>query len=203
MPQNIGVSTQDTGMAPAIGAGGTGRASDKVTYRLQSYARFADIPFEAANALLLEHAALMHGLMIAGGGPTFDHARHIAAFWDRVDGVLPPDGRFYLAWGPDGRVAGTGSLRRLAGDVGEMKHLYVRPEARGQGLGRVLVERRMEDAREMGLRALVADTVAMNRTMPALYDKLGFQRVPPSETSGTMGLSPELAEHLLYFRLDL
>ncbi len=187
--------------ARAGGAGGAG--AGQARHRLTCYSSFHDIPFEAANTLLLEHAALMHGRMVKGGGPDFDYHRHIASFWEKIDQVLAPNGRFYLAWAPDGRLVGTGSLRRVADDVGELKHLFVRPEARGTGLGRALVQQRMQDARDMGLRRILADTFAANWEMPALYDRLGFSRVQPFDLSGTASLSPELIRHMLFFSYDL
>lgn len=170
---------------------------------LRSYTRREDIPFAEANALLLDHARMMHGRMVGGGGPDFDYRAHVTAFWEKIDQVLPPNGRYYLAWSRDGRLLGTGALRRVSDTEGEMKHLYVRPEARGMGLGRRLAERRIADARAMGLKVLLADTFAANHEMPALYDTLGFERVAPFDLSGTSKLSPELTDHMLFFRMVL
>ena len=80
---------------------------------------------------------------------------------------------------------------------------WVRPEARGMGLGRRLAERRIADARAMGLKVLLADTFAANPEMPALYDALGFARAEPNGASGTMQISPELLDNLLFFRKAL
>jgi len=136
--------------------------------------------------------------MVAGGGPYFDIMLHIEGFWAKFDQVLPPRGSFYLAWGPSGALLGTGALRTVSPGVGEMKHLFVRPEARGTGLGRALVEARIADARAMGITTLLADTFAANSEMPALYDKMGFERVAPFEISGTAGISPELVDYMLF-----
>ncbi|PWJ10920.1 Acetyltransferase (GNAT) family protein [Jannaschia seohaensis] len=84
-----------------------------------------------------------------------------------------------------------------------MKHLYVRPEARGTGLGRRLVEARMQAAREIGLRSVVADTFTGNPEMPVLYRSLGFRVVPPFHGSASIGINPDLAEHMTHFRYDL
>ena len=112
-------------------------------------------------------------------------------------------GSYYLAWSNENRLLGTGALRTVSPGVGEMKHLFVRPEARGMGLGRALVEARIADARAMGLTSLLADTFAANSEMHALYDKLGFERVAPFDEGSTAGISPELVAHMLFFRMTL
>lgn len=170
---------------------------------LKRYMSQDDVPFDAANELLIEHARLMHRRMIEGGGPDFDIMLHINGFWKKFDQVMPPVGSYYLAWSNDGRLIGTGALRTVSPGVGEMKHLYVRPEARGMRLGQALVEARIADARAMGLKTLVADTFAANSEMPALYDKIGFERVEPSSAGSTAGISPELVEHMLFFKMEL
>jgi GNAT superfamily N-acetyltransferase len=179
------------------------RKSDYCSAVLTRYRTQAEVPFEAANALLTEHARLMHRRMIEGGGPDFDIAPHIDNFWSKFQEVLPPVGSYYLAWSKAGQLIGTGALRTVSPGVGEMKHLYVRPEARGMGLGRALVEARIADARAMGLRTLLADTFAANAEMPALYDKMGFQRVAPIQAGSTAGISPQLVAHMLFFEMTL
>jgi GNAT superfamily N-acetyltransferase len=171
--------------------------------RLERYTARADVPFDVANALLIEHGRLMRDRMVAGGGPDFDIMLHINGFWEKFDQVLPPNGSYYLAWSAKGALVGTGALRTVSPGVGEMKHLYVRPEARGMGLGRALVEVRIADARAMGIKTLLADTFAANPEMPALYDRLGFSRVEPFSVGGTAAISPELVQHMLFFRMSL
>ena len=209
MFQETAISDQDAGVAPVVA-----RAEDMVTHMaiqksaytpgtLTRYASREDVPYEEAYAILVEHGTLMHSRMVGSGGPDFDIYLHIDGFWAKFHEVLPPSGSYYLAWGANGDLLGTGALRTVAPGVGEMKHLYVRPEARGLGLGRALVEARMADARAMGLKTLLADTFAANTEMPGLYDAMGFQRVDPFAVGGTANISPELVAHMLFYRYDL
>jgi len=174
-----------------------------LNFKFESYKSFEAIPFEAANKLLLEHGELMHSRMVAEGGPPFDIMLHINGFWDNIEQVLPPNGRYYLVWDEANELVATGALRKLSDKVGELKHMHVRATARRSGLGRALVDRRVSDAREMGLETLIADTFAANTEMPALYDRYGFARTKPLEISGTANISPELVNHMLFFRMDL
>ena len=84
-----------------------------------------------------------------------------------------PDGRLYLALA-DGVPAGCVAMRRLDESRAEMKRLYVRASFRGHALGRTLAERVIADARALGCKALLLDTLASMHRAQALYQSLGF-----------------------------
>lgn len=155
------------------------------------------------NAILRDYYDMSNIRLVEAGGPEFSVDDAIRDFWDHIRDVLPPDGRLCLARNSRGDPIGCGTLARVGKGIGEMKRLFVRPEARGTGLGRALVDIRIAAAREMGLSTLIADTLRKNVEMQHLYKSLGFREVPPHTQSGTVEGFPELAPHLLYFRLDL
>lgn len=70
-------------------------------------------------------------------------------------------------------------LRPLTEKECEMKRLYVRPEARGSGIGQSLVRRMLREARNMGYAGLKLDTLASMEAAIRLYDRMGFTRIPP------------------------
>jgi GNAT superfamily N-acetyltransferase len=89
----------------------------------------------------------------------------------------PPRGRLFLA-GDD--PVGCIALRPLEEEgVAEVKRLYVRPVARGTGLGRRLVETVLSHARAIGYRELRLDTADWMDDAVRLYAKLGFRECPP------------------------
>ena len=89
----------------------------------------------------------------------------------------PPRGRLFLA-GED--PVGCIALRPLdEAGIGEVKRLYVRPAARGTGLGQALVETILSHARAIGYRELRLDTADWMRDAVRLYTRLGFVECSP------------------------
>ena len=89
----------------------------------------------------------------------------------------PPGGALLLAR-VGGAVAGVVGLRGLGDGVCEMKRLYVRPEFRGSGAGRLLGARLVQAGADAGYRAMRLDTLAHLTAARALYGRLGFREIP-------------------------
>ncbi len=73
----------------------------------------------------------------------------------------------------DGKVAACGALEIFTDDLGEVRSLVVDDAWKGKGLGRMLVERLIEEAQAIGLKRLMALTY-----VPEFFHKLGFKTVP-------------------------
>ena len=91
----------------------------------------------------------------------------------------PPLGRLLLVYS-DGQLAGCIALRSLESNICEMKRLFVRPDFRGLGLGRVLVNALIHEARTLGYERMRLDTLPgkMDSAL-SLYQSIGFQEIPP------------------------
>jgi putative acetyltransferase len=93
-----------------------------------------------------------------------------------------PAGQLLLAV-VDGAIAGCGALRPLHDadypNACEMKRLYVRPAFRRFGLGRLLAQRLLDDARRAGYSNMLLDTLDDMESARELYATLGFEEVPP------------------------
>jgi GNAT superfamily N-acetyltransferase len=85
----------------------------------------------------------------------------------------PPRGAFFLAVAEDVRL-GCVALRELTPDTCEMKRLYVAPAGRGRGLGRTLAEAVIAQARRLGYRRMLLDTLPFMKEAQELYRSLGF-----------------------------
>jgi ribosomal protein S18 acetylase RimI-like enzyme len=105
-----------------------------------------------------------------------------------------PDGRLYIAC-LGHQAAGCIDLRRLNDTESEMKRLYIKPSYRGAGLGKILIDRVIGDAREIGYRAMLLDTLPVLKAAMKLYENAGFYRIPPYNNSP--------AEKTIFMRLDL
>src|ERR1035438_2642156 len=98
----------------------------------------------------------------------------------------PPGGALALAL-IDGEVAGCAALRRFDVQRGEAKRLYVRPEFRGRGVGRALLDWLIAEARAMGYREIVGDSIPRMAVALAMYDRAGFERTGPYAEVPTTG----------------
>ncbi len=99
----------------------------------------------------------------------------------------PPSGRLLLAY-HDGQVAGCVALRPLDHEVAEMKRLYVRPDYRGKGVGRALVDGVIDEARSIGYQRMRLDTVESSmKDAIALYRRRGFREIAAYRTNPIAG----------------
>mgnify|MGYP000884389761 CR=1 FL=1 len=89
--------------------------------------------------------------------------------------VLVPRSAFLIAR-RNGIAVGCGALRPLKPEIGEIKRMYVTPEARGLGLSRLLLTRLETLAREFGYAWLWLETGTKQPEALGLYASCGFQR---------------------------
>lgn len=90
-----------------------------------------------------------------------------------------PDGAILLARGADGTPLGVIALKKLEDGVAEIKRLYVRPQARGLGLGKALAAAIIAEGRRIGYAELKLDTLPRLVEAVALYRGFGFEPIPP------------------------
>src|SRR5262249_20229100 len=79
----------------------------------------------------------------------------------------------------DDQAAGCGGVQFFGDEYAEVKRMYVRPAFRGRGLGRLMLDRLSEHAREHGHTILRLETGIHQIESIALYEHYGFTRIPP------------------------
>ncbi|WP_020398335.1 GNAT family N-acetyltransferase [Kordiimonas gwangyangensis] len=79
----------------------------------------------------------------------------------------------------DGKPVGAVALKEHDKDTCEMKRLYMLPEAQGTGAGRAICERLMADAKALGYKVMLLDSLRRLDAAVALYVKLGFEEIEP------------------------
>lgn len=106
----------------------------------------------------------------------------------------PPDGTLLLAY--EGQeVAGCVALRKVEDGMCEMKRLFVRSKYQGQGRGRVLTEKIINEAVKIGYSSMRLDTLDWLKEAMSLYESLGFKQIEPYDDN------PHPA--LVYWKLNL
>lgn len=90
----------------------------------------------------------------------------------------PPDGRILIAE-MDGEAAGCVAMKRLGVGICEMKRFYVRPAYRGLGIGLLLAEAVIAEARAAGYEQMRLDTVPSMQSAIRIYESLGFKDTEP------------------------
>lgn len=89
-----------------------------------------------------------------------------------------PTGRLYIAY-VDGIVAGCIGLRKLDAQRAEMKRLYVRNQFRSFHIGKMLAEQVILDAKAIGYKTIVLDTLSTMENARRIYRHLGFIETTP------------------------
>jgi putative acetyltransferase len=78
-----------------------------------------------------------------------------------------------------GQPAGCGGVQLFGTEYGEVKRMYVRPQYRGQGLAKRILDHLAAHARQSGVTLLRLETGSNLADAIGLYERYGFERIPP------------------------
>lgn len=107
-----------------------------------------------------------------------DYQGYDAEFANLPGKYAPPRGCVLLA-DRDSEIEGCIALREVNHDICEMKRLYVRPHARGRGLGRILIEQSIVVARSIGYCEMRLDVQEKSVSARKLYADMDFVTAEP------------------------
>jgi len=110
---------------------------------------------------------------------------------DHLYEVFRADRSHYFVAEMDGRIVGGGGVFPTSGlpdDTCELVKMYLMPEARGIGVGRSILEKCLESAREFGFRRIYLESMPELSLALKIYEKLGFTYLcAPMGNSGHYG----------------
>jgi putative acetyltransferase len=108
-----------------------------------------------------------------------------------LEGLLDPSITFFSVRA-GGELLGVGALKQLDPEHAEVKSMHTAKAARGQGVGRAMVDHLLAVAAERGVRRVSLETGTMDAFAPArsLYAGAGFTSCGPF---GDYGESPTSA----------
>ena len=76
-------------------------------------------------------------------------------------------------------IVGSFGIYRISESMCELRKMYLKEECRGKGLGRQMLERALDKAKELGYEQCELETATVLKEAIALYEKFGFREVKP------------------------
>ncbi len=92
---------------------------------------------------------------------------------------LVQQGVVFFVLRADDSPTGCGGVQLFGTDYAEVKRMYVRPDYRGQGLSKLLLNHLAEYSQQQGIKVLRLETGIYQQAAIELYKGMGFQPIPP------------------------
>lgn len=112
---------------------------------------------------------------------------------DTLFEVFRKERSYYFVTEVNGETVGGGGIYPTDGlpaDTCELVKMYLLPQARGTGLGRTLIEKCIDKAKELGYKKIYLETMPELKQALNIYAKFGFEYLEgPMGNSGHTGCS--------------
>jgi putative acetyltransferase len=95
---------------------------------------------------------------------------------DIENSYIKPGGIFEVLEDGEGNLCGTVGLHPMDENTIELRKMYLAKEIRGRGLGKKVLARMIETARELGFKKLYLETASPLKEAIGLYEKFGFKQ---------------------------
>jgi GNAT superfamily N-acetyltransferase len=117
---------------------------------------------------------------------------------------FPPSGCLLLCKN-ENEIIGTACMRKIGEKLGEIKRMYVRPKFRGNGIGRTLLEKLIDQAHDFGYSKLRLDSGPFMKEAHGLYYSLGFKVIDPYPESEVRGenMLKEIRDNWVFMEMKL
>ena len=103
---------------------------------------------------------------------------------DHLSEVFKTSGSIYFVVESAGTVLGGGGIfptENLEADTCELVKLYLAANARGKGIGKLLMKRCIAAARELGYKKIYLETMPELTVAIPMYEKFGFTFLPAAQ----------------------
>jgi ribosomal protein S18 acetylase RimI-like enzyme len=128
-------------------------------------------PFDSPDAQALCDAQQAEMLALYEGEADIGPTREAEMF-------VAPNGAFVVVRDDAGSAVACGGIARFDDTRGEVKRMYVVPQARGQGLGRRVLVELERQAQALGYTSVVLETGDLQTEALGLYASSGYERIP-------------------------
>ena len=132
-----------------------------------------------------EITKLIRSVLAEFGGCAEGNSKDTLELADIQKAYGGPNAKFYVIE-HSGRIVGCGGIRQLEMSskilTCELRRMYFAQESRGIGLGRLLLERCLEDAERVGYRRCYLETKSNMIHAKKLYERFGFTKLSDSRT---------------------
>jgi len=102
---------------------------------------------------------------------------------DIEESYIKRGGCFELLEDMQGQLLGTVGLYPVDAEICELRKMYLAPYARGRGWGRLLLERTVSQARQLGFKHVTLETASVLKEAIRLYVSFGFRETPAKHLS--------------------
>ena len=136
-----------------------------------------------------------YGLVFDAGGPPAMVKRYMAT----LDEFLPPSGILLLAY-VDEQPAGIACMKTLDNGIFEIKRMYVKPQYRGKGIGRALLQEQINRAKQQNASILRLDSSRFMTAAHNMYRSVGFREIEPYQGSE---IPAEIQKYWIFMELNL
>lgn len=93
------------------------------------------------------------------------------------------NGEFFVTT-VDDKVVGMGALCKVDDSTAEIKRMRVEPSLQGKGIGKLILDKLIEKARELGYKKLVLDVAEKQKGAQHLYESRGFKEYKRGDLGG-------------------
>jgi ribosomal protein S18 acetylase RimI-like enzyme len=90
-----------------------------------------------------------------------------------------PKGVIYIAYNDENSPVGCFGIRAFDSTICELKRMYLKEEARGLGIGKLMMKKSITVAKELGYDKMRLDTLSSMLPAVGLYEKSGFYEIEP------------------------